>query len=63
MVAVPALTAFTFPMLSTVAMEAFDDVHVTSLFTALFGVIVDVKLSVSPAIKVSVLLFKLTAVT
>ena len=63
MVTVPAPIAVIFPALSTVAMVLSDDVHVTALFVALLGLIVDVKVSVSPIANASVDLSKAIDVT
>ena len=61
-VVVPALTMITFPVLSTVAVELSEDVHVTALFVAFVGATVAFKLSVPPTAKLSVVLFILTDV-
>ena len=55
----PDFTALTVPLL-TVATEVLELVHITFLFVALDGETVAVSVSLSPAVRVSVLLFSLT---
>ena len=61
--AVPAFTPVTFPVLSTVAIELFEDVQIIALFVAFTGVTVAIKLYVAPTASSSVSAVKLTAVT
>lgn len=59
---VPALTATTFPLVSTVAMvESLDD-HVTFLFVAFAGKIVATRVSVAPTTSDNVVLLSVTLV-
>lgn len=59
---VPALTAKTFPLMSTVAMvESLDD-HVTFLFVAFAGNTVAVRVSFAPTISDNVVLLSVTLV-
>ena len=59
---VPALTATTFPLVSTVAMvESLDD-HVTFLFVASAGKTVAVKVSFAPTTSDNVVLLSVTLV-
>ncbi len=59
---VPALTATTFPLVSTVAMvESLDD-HVTFLFVAFAGKIVAARVSVDPTTSDNVVLLSVTLV-
>ena len=58
--AIPAFTAVTFPVLSIVATAGFEDIHATVLFATSVGFTVDVKVSVFPTIRLSVILFILT---
>lgn len=62
-VAVPALTAVTLPVLLTVATDVFDDLQLTFLFVAVDGATVAVSVSDVPSVRVSVDLFRLTLVT
>ena len=62
MVAVPAFTPLTLP-LETVAMEVFEDFHVTALFVALVGAIVAVKVPDAPVSSARADWFKVTFVT
>jgi hypothetical protein len=50
-VAVPAFTALTFPLLSTVAFDGVSDSQVTSLFVASEGLKVTINFSLSPSDK------------
>ena len=61
-VAVPALTAVTTPLL-TVATLVFDDDHVTFLLVALFGNTVAVNVLVCPTVNVALLSLNETLVT
>ena len=61
-VVVPDFTALTVPLL-TVATEVLELVHDTFLFVALDGETVAVSVSLSPSVRVSVLLFSFTDVT
>ena len=57
-VALPADTPVTFPVVSTVATFVLLLVHSTSLFVALLGLIVATKLSLAPIVKFRAVLFK-----
>ena len=56
MVASPTATAVTLPLASTVAIDSFDDFHVTALFEALSGSTVVVSTTVSVALRVALVL-------
>ena len=62
-VASPAFTAVTLPFSSTVAMVSSLEVHVTSLFVALLGVIVATSCWLSPSFNSSVVLSNSTLFT
>ena len=57
------MTAVTLPLLSTVAMEVLDVLQVTVLSVALSGLIVAVRVSESPSVRVRVVLLRVTEVT
>ncbi len=63
MVAVPAFTAVTFPLASTVAMVVLLLFHVTALLVALAGATVTFNVSAAPSTKLNVDLFSFTPVT
>ena len=63
MVAEPALTAVTFPLLSTVATPVSEDFQLTALFVALVGATVAVSVSDPPSAKVRLVLLSDTPVT
>ena len=63
MVAVPSATAVTTPFSSTVATEVFDELQVTDLSVASFGLIVAVRVNVSPILRDFLLLLSLMLVT
>ena len=62
-VAEPALTAVTFPLLSTVAVPELEELQLTDLLVALEGAIVAVRVSEPPSTRLSVVLLRLTPVT
>src|SRR5699024_5561558 len=63
MSALPALTAVTLPLLSTVAIAASDDANVTVLSDAVDGATVATKLPVAPSSNDKVVLSNVTPVT
>src|SRR5699024_1451110 len=63
MSALPALTAVTLPLLSTVSIDASDDVNVTVLSVAVDGATVATKLPVAPSSNDKVVLSNVTPVT
>ena len=63
MVALPALTAVTFPLLSTLAMALLLEVQVTVILVALLGETVAVSRSELPTARVMLVLFSVTLVT
>ena len=62
-VAVPAATAVTTPLVDTVAIPGLPLLHVTFLFVALEGATVAVRVSVLPMLRLVFVLFKVTPVT
>ena len=60
---VPAASAFTVPLASTVATFSLEDVQVTLLSVALSGVTVAVKVVVLPTSSVAVVVFSATPLT
>ena len=63
MVAVPSATAVTTPFSSTVATDVSDELQVTDLSVASFGLIVAVRVNVSPILRDFLLLLSLMLVT
>ena len=59
----PAFTAVTLPAPSTVATSVLSELHVTFLLSALSGLTVAVSVSVSPSVRVSSVLSRVTSVT
>ena len=59
-VASPTATAVTLPLASTVATASLDDVHVTDLLVAFSGNTVATRVRVSVALRLAVVLFKVT---
>jgi hypothetical protein len=62
MVAVPAATAVTFPLLSTVATAVLLDFQVTALLLTLDGLTVLVRVAASPFTRERLLVFRVTVV-
>ena len=62
-VASPAFTAVTLPAPSTVAISVLSELHVTFRLSALSGFTVAVSVSVSPSVRVSSVLSRVTSVT
>ena len=63
MVAVPGATAVTLPLPSTVATDKLSLLHVTFLLVASLGVMVALRITVPPTVRLALVLFSVTPVT